>query len=77
MNQRKINEELLDFLDRSPNAFFAVHNMEQILENAGFTRLTECDSWDLAPGSRFERIDKQPRYHLILLVLVVHLQQNH
>ncbi len=52
MNAKKINEELLNFLDNSPNAFFAVHNMEQILENAGFTRLTEGDSWDLAPGSR-------------------------
>ena len=47
---RKLNEELLHFIDASPNAFFAVHNMAQMLTKAGFRELSESLSWDLHPG---------------------------
>jgi len=50
--ERQINEELLTFLDESPNAFFAVRNMKRMLEQAGYTQLQEGESWDIRPGSR-------------------------
>ena len=47
---RKINEELLAFLDASPNAFFAVDNMKRMLVQAGFTELKEQERWEIRPG---------------------------
>ena len=47
---RKINEELLAFLDASPNAFFAVDNMKRMLLQAGFTELKEQERWEIRPG---------------------------
>lgn len=47
---KKLNEELLHFLDESPNAFFAVRNMKQMLRDAGYTELFEDRRWMLAPG---------------------------
>jgi len=45
------NEEfvngLLDFIKRSPTPFHAVQNMVEILENAGFKRLSEKEQWDV------------------------------
>ena len=41
MNYQEVNKELLQFLDHSPNAFYAVANMQKELEDAGFTRLYE------------------------------------
>ena len=49
---RKINEELLAFLDASPNAFFAVDNMKRMLVQAGFTELKEHELWG-DPAGRF------------------------
>lgn len=53
MDTERINRELLDFLDSSPNAFFAVANMAKKLERAGFVRLSEGDIWTLAPGGDY------------------------
>lgn len=47
---RNINSELFDFLDGSPNAFFAVSNMCSEYEKAGFERLYEGQKWQLKPG---------------------------
>ena len=41
----RISAELIDFLDRSPNAFFAVDNMKRMLAEAGFRELKECERW--------------------------------
>ena len=49
---RQINEELLQFLDASPNAFFAVRNMKDMLLEEGYTELREGDRWEIRPGSR-------------------------
>ena len=49
----KINEELFDFLDRSPVSFFAVNNMRKALTGAGFTELREGEGWDLKPGGSY------------------------
>ena len=49
---RQINEELLQFLDASPNAFFAVRNMKDMLLEEGYTELREGDRLEIRPGSR-------------------------
>ncbi len=41
MDFNQINKELFSFLDNSPNAFFAVKNMCDILNKNGMTRLYE------------------------------------
>lgn len=50
MNHQEVNKELLQFLDHSPNAFYAVANMQKELEDAGFTRLYEGCPWMLSKG---------------------------
>ena len=50
---KEISRELLSFLDKSPNAFFAVHNMKQMLEDAGFTALKETERWKILPGGSY------------------------
>lgn len=50
MNVQEVNKALLQFLDHSPNAFYAVANMQKELENAGFTRLYEGCPWTLSGG---------------------------
>ncbi len=53
MDQKEINEKLMDFLDRSPNAFWAVQNMKEELLRGGFTELFEGDSWKLSWGRNY------------------------
>ena len=50
MNFQEVNKELLQFLDHSPNAFYAVANMQKELEDAGFARLYEGCPWILSEG---------------------------
>lgn len=50
MNYQEVNKELLQFLDHSPNAFYAVANMQKELEDAGFTRLYEGCPWTISGG---------------------------
>ncbi len=53
MNFEATNRALLDFLDRSPNAFFAVANMKDILEQNGFLPLYEGQTWSLQAGKSY------------------------
>ena len=53
MNYNHVNKELFSFLDRSPNAFFAVKNMCDVLSEAGMIRLYEGASWDLEAGKGY------------------------
>ena len=53
MNFKKVNDGLLDFLNHSPNAFFAVKNMKHILCNAGFQELHEGESWKLEENADY------------------------
>ncbi len=53
MDFDQINRELFTFLDHSPNAFFAVRNMCDILRQAGLTRLYEGEPWSLSPGKGY------------------------
>lgn len=48
-----INRELLSFLDNSPTCFQAVANFKEMLENAGFQELLECERWEIVPGGRY------------------------
>lgn len=53
MNKENFNEGLLGFLDASPTPFHATKNMAMMLENAGFIRLYEEQSWDLVSGKKY------------------------
>ena len=41
---------LLDFIDRTPDAFFAVKNMADLLRDAGYEELREAEPWTLETG---------------------------
>ena len=45
--------ELFDFIEKSPNPYFAVRNMAEIFTEAGYTALSEKDKWKLSPGKYF------------------------
>lgn len=47
---KKLNRKLMDFLDKSVNAFFAVENMKNTLEEEGFQSLYEGEDWKLKKG---------------------------
>ncbi|SFK92180.1 aspartyl aminopeptidase [Lachnospiraceae bacterium KH1T2] len=49
----KVNRDLLDFIDRSPNAFYACVNMKAELLNAGFSELHEGEKWNLEKGGSY------------------------
>ena len=49
---RKI-KKLMAFLDASPSVYHAVDNLAALLENAGYTRLSEAEGWDLVPGGKY------------------------
>ena len=53
MNKQDFNDALLGFLDASPTPFHAVKNMTGMLENAGFIRLDEKESFDLHVGQSY------------------------
>ena len=49
----KRTEQLLAFLDASPSVYHAAANIENELKNAGYTRLSEAEKWQLAPGGKY------------------------
>ena len=53
MTKNDFNDALLGFLDASPTPFHAVKNMSGMLENAGFIRLDERESFDLVVGQSY------------------------
>ena len=56
MDQKKYLQKLLSFLEKSPTAFHAVHNICQLLKENGFKELHENESWNTdLPGSYFIR----------------------
>lgn len=50
MNIYEENQNLIEFLDRTPNSFFAVKNISEILEEKGFVRLFEGEEFSLKRG---------------------------
>ncbi len=53
MTPESFNPQLFEFLDRSVTPFHAVAAMVELLENTGFTRLSEAESWETQPGGRY------------------------
>lgn len=49
----KQTERLLAFLDASPSVYHAAENIENELKNAGYTRLSETEKWELCPGRKY------------------------
>ena len=48
-----MNKELLDFINLSPTPFQAVDNISQMLEGAGYLRLSEGGAWTLERGKGY------------------------
>lgn len=53
MNQHQYNQQLLDFIHRSPTPFHAVEQMKKILDAANFQTLSEQQCWNLNPGGKY------------------------
>ena len=51
--ENKTINNLLEFIDRSPTPFHAVHEMACTLSNKGFNELKETDAWNLVPNGRY------------------------
>ena len=44
---------LFDFIRRSPSPWHAVKTAAEALDEAGYTRLEERESWQLVPGGKY------------------------
>jgi len=53
MQNKAFVNGLLDFVKRSPTPFHAVETMVEMLENAGFERLTEKEQWSVNKAGRY------------------------
>ena len=51
--ESKTINNLLEFIERSPTPFHAVHEMACYLSGKGFIEIKEADAWDLVPNSRY------------------------
>ncbi len=51
--ENKTINNLLEFIERSPTPFHAVHEMACYLSGKGFIEIKEADAWDLVPNSRY------------------------
>ena len=52
-NTDVVNRRVMDFIDRSPCAFYAVANLKEELLQHGFSELKEEDRWSLKPGGKY------------------------
>ena len=50
--QKKLAQELLDFINNSPTAFHATKTAVDILEKEGFKKLENNKKWDLVAGNK-------------------------
>ena len=48
----RIND-LKNFLDASPSVYHAVDNIVHMLEEKGYTRLSEAKPWEILPGGKY------------------------
>lgn len=48
-----INQELFAYVAASPTAFHAVEHTADMLEDEGYVRLSEAETWELTPGGRY------------------------
>lgn len=52
-SDEKITRELLEFIRKSPTAFHTIANIRGLLADAGYTELSEGESWKLEKGGRY------------------------
>ena len=50
---QETSREVLDFIEHSPSCFHAVEQLSQMLDQAGYQRLKECDGWTLEQGGKY------------------------
>ncbi len=48
-----IAEDLLTFIEKSPSVFHVTSNLQKMLADAGFEKLTEADPWQIVPGGKY------------------------
>ena len=53
MSDKKITEELVSFIKKSPTCFHAVANMKEELLKQGYEELLESSSWKVKEGGRY------------------------
>ena len=58
---QNLNEELFSFIKKSPTGFHAVHELANYLTEAGFERLAEGNTWNLAEGGKYFVTATSPR----------------
>ena len=46
-------DALIDFLKNSPTAYHACENVANVLEERGFTRLSETEDWALCENGKY------------------------
>ena len=51
--QKKLANELIDFLYNSPTAYHAASSVKEILDKEGFEELFEFDSWKVKKGGKY------------------------
>jgi aspartyl aminopeptidase len=52
-SENQFNQQLCAFLDASPTPFHAVSSMVGLLSEAGFTELSDDQSWSLKKGGKY------------------------
>ena len=52
-SENQFNQQLCAFLDASPTPFHAVSSMVGLLSEAGFTELSDDQSWSLIKGGKY------------------------
>mgnify|MGYP005774737057 FL=1 len=50
---QETSREVLNFIEHSPSSFHAVEQLSQMLDQAGYQRLKECDGWTLEQGGKY------------------------
>ena len=50
---QETSREVLNFIEHSPSCFHAVAQLAQMLDQAGYQRLKECDGWTLEKGDKY------------------------
>lgn len=51
--EKKLAQELIDFLYESPTAYHAANSVKDILDKEGFEEIFEKDSWNLKKGGKY------------------------
>ena len=56
MNEKKVSEELFQFIQNSPSMFHSIQTMKSYLDEADFTYLPENTTWNLEKGKNYYTI---------------------